>query len=159
MNAEIAAFSACLTWAVEADLLNENPLGQMKPLPQLEADPRKRLRALTDIYIAKILSAAAEMDRDYEYGQAVIWRTIMESGVRWSEAARLRASDVVRNVLRVPRLNDQVEEVAADPALAENGQRVGSRCRGANTCYSGRSAATGPTSVRQGRAVSTPMCG
>lgn len=41
------------------------------------------------------------MDRDYEYWQAVIWRTIMESGVRWSEAARLRTSDLVRNVLMV----------------------------------------------------------
>ncbi len=101
VNAEIAALTACLAWSVDAGLITASPLGTLKPLPQREGDLRKRRRALTDVEIARFLSAAEAMDRDHEYAQAPMWRTILACGLRWSECARLRAADVDKCVVTV----------------------------------------------------------
>lgn len=122
VNAEIAAFRACLAWAVEAGLMSESPLESLKPLPQREADLKKRRRALSDVEIARFLTAAAELDRDAEYRQAIMWRTMLESGIRWSEAARLRWTDVTKNVILVRASTSKSKRsrpIPISPKLAE----------------------------------------
>ena len=121
VNAEIAAFGACLTWAAETGLVAASPLGKIRPLPEREGDRRKRRRALDDVEIAKLFTAADELDALYVYPQAAMWRVIVECGLRWSEVAHLKAGDLQGGVLVVrasTTKSRRSRRIPVSPALA-----------------------------------------
>jgi integrase len=119
-NADPAALSAMLTWAVRAQLIAANPLSGLRRLPQGEQHQKRVRRALSDEEIERFLDAAAEDDReqaDYRAAattiahgskgakyddkrrlprvpQCALWRALIDTGARWSEATRTEWSDL-----------------------------------------------------------------
>lgn len=98
-NAEIGALSACFAWGVRAGLVATNPLATIRPLPLREGDLRKRRRALTDAEIDAFLSAAERLDLASGTRVGLAWRVLLETGMRWSEATRIRKADLVNGTI------------------------------------------------------------
>jgi integrase len=110
-NCAVGALKAMLTWAASAQLIAENPLRNLKPLPYREEHQRHVRRALSDAEIEKFLAAAQEDDREMaafwaakttvangtkgakfeerrrlpRVPQTLLWRTLIECGARWGE--------------------------------------------------------------------------
>jgi integrase len=111
VNVDTGALTAMLAWGVTAQLIAENPLRSLKPLPTGERHQRRVRRALSDDEIQRFLVAAAEDDADCaarvsaertitvhgrgaKYAgmlrpervpQAPLWRSLLTTAARWSE--------------------------------------------------------------------------
>jgi integrase len=111
VNIDTGALSAMLNWGVSAQLIAENPLRTLKPLPTSERHQRRVRRALTEDEVERLLGAAHADDaecaarvaatrtievhgRGAEYAQrtrsgrvpqAPLWRALLQTGARWGE--------------------------------------------------------------------------
>jgi integrase len=119
-NADAAAMRALLNWGVAVQLIAENPLRGLKPLPMGEKNLRRVRRALSDDEIAKFLAAADEDDaecaarksaertiehhtrgrayakrhRTPRVPQRILWQALIETGARWGELTRATWADL-----------------------------------------------------------------
>ena len=93
-NAQCDALRAALKWAAESGLILSNPLASLRALPENDATKRKVRRALTATEIQAVLSASKRHDEKRAFPLTPLWRFIVATGCRWSEAARLLWSDV-----------------------------------------------------------------
>jgi len=95
---------ACLNWSVQLDLIARNPIPKLPRLKETEATQRYRRRALSELEITAFLAVAVEDDRAIaEEGslrglprvpQHPLWRSLLETGARWSELRRVAWSDL-----------------------------------------------------------------
>jgi len=119
-NAHVGAVKAMLNWAVSAQLVAENPVESLKPLPMSEAHQVHVRRALSDEEIERFLAAAEADDADVaaylaaektiasgtkakDYAlrrrtlrvpQALLWRALLETGARWGELTQATWADL-----------------------------------------------------------------
>ena len=112
-NLFVDGLRAMLTWAVECGVIEHNPIGRIRRLPEGAGHQRCVRRALSDQEITRFLSAADEDDRHaaalhereglgpggrHSLGprvpQAPLWRAFLETGARWSELTRTRWRDL-----------------------------------------------------------------
>ncbi len=109
VNMYIGALKAMFGWAVRMRLIAENPIEHVQRLPQNERHLRVRRRAMTEEEIVRFVEAAAADDRtSAEFGyrvipQAIFWRTLLETGMRFGEARKLTWADLDfdRNMLNL----------------------------------------------------------
>ncbi len=120
VNVDTGALRAMLGWAVTAQLIAENPVRALKPLPTSERHQRRVRRALSDEEIERFLAAAEADDaecaarakaertihvhgRGAKYAarrrpervpQAPLWRTLLETGARWGELTQVTWADL-----------------------------------------------------------------
>jgi integrase len=115
VNLHVDKLRAMLTWAVDAGLIAQSPLGRIKKLPDGDAHARYRRRALSEDEIARFLAAADADDRENEQRvvgeastfsrrtlrhrglripQAPLWRAAIETGARYGELRALTWGDV-----------------------------------------------------------------
>jgi integrase len=92
-NLEISVLRRMLGWAVQRELIPENPLRRWKPMKD---QPRKKRRAMRPEEVQKLLKAAPLWRR-------MLYMVLLASGLRKGEARQLRISDLdaERNLLRV----------------------------------------------------------
>jgi len=147
VNVDTGALSAMLTWGVTAQLIAENPLRSLKPLPTSERHQRRVRRALSDDEIVRFLNAAAEDDaecaaraaaertinshsRGAKYAarlrrervpQATLWRALLDTGARWGEltAVTWLDLDVDRLALTLRAANTKSGRTRVIPISAE----------------------------------------
>jgi integrase len=82
-NIEVSVLRRMLAWAVDGQLLAEDPLTRWKPV----RDPRtRRRRALTDDEVKRLLGAAPPWRR-------ILWMTLAATGMRRGEAIELLTTD------------------------------------------------------------------
>jgi hypothetical protein len=93
VNVDTGALRAMLGWAVTAQLIAENPVRALKPLPTSERHQRRVRRALSDEEIERFL-AAAEADDAECAARAKAERTIHVHGRGAKYAARRRPERV-----------------------------------------------------------------
>jgi len=119
-NHKIGTLQGMLNWAVKAGLIAENPIRNLRPLPQPESTRVHRRRAMSEEEITKFLAAAREDDRacleqleanttrpgeartfqgdvrrrGLRVPQAPFWRAFLESGCRFGELTRARWADI-----------------------------------------------------------------
>jgi integrase len=119
-NAHVGAVKAMLNWVVSAQLVAENPVESLKPLPMGEAHQVHVRRALSDEEIARFLAAAEQDDADVaaylaaektiasgtkprayaqrrrtpRVPQALLWRALVETGARWGELTQATWADL-----------------------------------------------------------------
>ncbi len=99
-NMHVTAIGGMLNWAVNMRMIDENPIKCVKPLPTSEKYLRYRRRALSEAEIIRFFDAAAEDDRISSacagrvVPQAIYWRTLVETGMRFGEARTLTWSDL-----------------------------------------------------------------
>lgn len=97
-----ATLRAMLNFGVNSQLIAENPLRGLKPLPIGEKHRRHIRRALSDDEIAKFLAAADDDDRrcaeraprTTRVPQRVLWQTLLETGARWGELTHATRADL-----------------------------------------------------------------
>ena len=128
-NRYVTCVSTMLRWAVSVELVGENPLRNVKPIPLNEKNKTKRRRALLEPEITRLLEAARLDDIDQaerlaakmtirsqtqgrryalrvravRVPQAPLWRAFLETGARYFELVSARWCDVdfERRVLRL----------------------------------------------------------
>ncbi len=119
INLEVGSLRGCFNWAIRSGLLGVNPLAHVKPLSLTEADQARPRRALSEEEVSAFLRAAIDLDVErHEYvlalrtiaskqrgaayaaqdrlppiPQAVLWQTILATGMRWGETAALTWGD------------------------------------------------------------------
>jgi site-specific recombinase XerD len=67
LNRELTALKASINWAVSMDIIKENLMNKVKPLP--ERDSRKIIRYLTDEERSRLLNALDEREEDMRQGR------------------------------------------------------------------------------------------
>ena len=92
-NLEISVLRRMLGWAVQRELIPENPLRRWKPMKD---QPTKRRRAMPPDEVQKLLKAAPLWRR-------MLYMVMLASGIRKGEARQLIIADLdtERNLLRV----------------------------------------------------------
>ncbi|NQT12677.1 MAG: site-specific integrase [Planctomycetes bacterium] len=92
-NLEISVLRRMLGWAVQRELIRDNPLRRWKPLKD---QPKRRRRAMRSDEVQKLLKVAPKWRR-------MLYMVMLASGIRKSEARQLRIADLdtERNLLRV----------------------------------------------------------
>lgn len=99
-NMHTTAIGGMLNWAVTMRMIDENPIKHVRPLPITERHLKYRRRALSEVEIERFLKAASEDDRCQmearvrDVPQALFWRTLIETGMRYGEAGTLTWADV-----------------------------------------------------------------
>lgn len=109
VNMSLGSLQSMLNWAVRMRLIAENPIEHVERLPQNERHLRVRRRAMTEEEIVRFVEAACADDRtSAEFGyrvipQAIFWRTLLETGMRFGEARKLTWADIDfdRNMLNL----------------------------------------------------------
>lgn len=81
---EISALKRMLEWAVEREMITDNPIKRVKNGKQTRTKPR---RALTTDEVQKLLDTSPEIYRR-------VWQTFLCTGLRRGELVELRWSDV-----------------------------------------------------------------
>jgi integrase len=120
VNIDTGALRAMLTWALTAQVIAENPIKGLKPLPTTERHQRRVRRALSDDEIERFLAAAEADDADcaarasaartiHVHGrggkyavrrrpervpQAPLWRAFLETAARWGELTQVTWADL-----------------------------------------------------------------
>lgn len=128
INLTLGAARTCMRWAVSMGLVPAGRLINLPPLPQREADLRRRRRALTDDEIRRLLAVAERLDRGEVVPQAPLWRTLIETGLRFGEVSALRPCDLVRDTLHVrpaTAKSGRTRRVPIPPMLARELRRIG----------------------------------
>jgi site-specific recombinase XerD len=67
LNRELTALKASINWAVSMDIIKENPMNKVKPLP--ERDSRKIVRYLTDEERERLMNALDEREEKMRQGR------------------------------------------------------------------------------------------
>lgn len=103
-NLVVDRLRAALKWAVEAGLVAENPIQNVKRLPESAEHQRYKRRALTEDEIDRFLDASREDDEENELAAALqgiqrvpqtpMWLAFLESGARWNELRQVTWGDV-----------------------------------------------------------------
>lgn len=101
INFAVNAARGCLAWAESTGLIAVNPLPRLRRLPQREADLARERRPLTDEEVDRFLAVVAERDRGLKAPQVPLWRTLIETGMRWGETVALRPEDLAGDELLV----------------------------------------------------------
>ena len=123
-NAEVKALSACFEWGLrEAGVVKDNPYRLIRQLPETAKFLRKRRRAMTDAEIRRFLKASCERDKDLcrTYEMTLLWRTLLETGMRWSECVSLTGADIERETIILPperTKNGEGRAIPIRPSLA-----------------------------------------
>lgn len=125
VNMTFGKLKALLNWAASANLIAENPIRHFKPLPYQENHWRRARRALSDEEIERLLTAAESDDAEFaayvaaettianstkgaDYAerrrpprapQAIFFRTLLDTGARWSELTSATWADLNRERL------------------------------------------------------------
>jgi integrase len=120
VNVDTGALASMLNWAVGAQLVAENPIKTLKPLPTSERHQRRVRRALSEDEVERLLAAAAEDDaecaarlaatrtievhgrgarhaarlRPERVPQAPLWRALLTTAARWGELTRVTWLDL-----------------------------------------------------------------
>ena len=120
VNVDTGALRAMLSWAVGAQLIAEDPVRALRPLPTGERHQRHVRRALSDQEITAFFSAARADDaecaarlaaertiqrhgrgaayaqrwRPVRVPQELLWRALIETGARWGELTRVTWADL-----------------------------------------------------------------
>jgi integrase len=120
VNVDTGALASMLNWAVGAQLIAENPVRSLKPLPTSERHQRRVRRALSEDEVERFLAAAAEDDaecaarlsasrtielhgrgigyatrpRPERVPQAPLWRALLTTAARWGELTRVTWLDL-----------------------------------------------------------------
>jgi integrase len=120
VNVDTGALASMLNWAVSAQLVAENPIKTLKPLPTSERHQRRVRRALSEDEVERFLAAAAEDDaecaqrvaarrtievhgrgarhaarpRPVRVPQAPLWRALLTTAARWGELTRVTWLDL-----------------------------------------------------------------
>lgn len=104
VNHYIGRAQTYLRWKAAVCDEAPHPLTSKKHLMAVVPKDRKRKpRAMDDDEIARFFEAAAALDKELGgVPQAMNWRFMLESGVRWKEAAQLRVEHVVGDVVELP---------------------------------------------------------
>ena len=135
VNLAIGAARTCVRWLVSMRLVPPDRLIDLPPLPQREADLRRRRRSLSDEEIRRLLAVAEKLDSLEVVPQAPLWRTLIETGLRFGEAAALRPCDLVRETLVVRPSSAKAgrsRRIPIPPSLAVELRRLG---RGHGTIF------------------------
>ena len=92
-NLEISVLRRMLGWAVQRELIPENPLHRWKPMKD---QPRRKRRAMRPDEVQKLLKVAPMWRR-------MLYMVMLASGIRKSEARQLKISDLdtEQNLLQV----------------------------------------------------------
>ena len=98
-NVHLQAIRGMLTWAVKMELVAKNPLLGIDKLPDGRRHQRYKRRALTEEEIERLLRAVETEDEVIgavrkRVRQAPMWRTLLETGVRYGEMRQLTWQDV-----------------------------------------------------------------
>lgn len=97
VNKCVAHLVAMLKWAASRSIIARNPIEAVTPLPEAKARVKTR-RRLTREEIAALLSATdaedAALASKSRVPQAAMWRLLLGTGFRWSEATSLRWRDL-----------------------------------------------------------------
>jgi len=105
VNVDTGALAALLSWAVGAQIIAENPIKTLKPLPTTERHQRRVRRALSDDEIERLLVAAAEDDAECadrgraRVPQLPLWRALLETAARWGELTSVTWLDLDADAL------------------------------------------------------------
>ena len=83
-NLEISVLRRMLGWAVQRELIPENPLRRWKPMKD---HPRRKRRAMRPEEVQKLLKVAPLWRR-------MLYMTMLASGIRKGEAIQLKISDL-----------------------------------------------------------------
>jgi integrase len=119
-NLDIGSLRTALRWAISCGLIHVTPLAHLRPLPTDESTQRRRRRALGEDELARFIAAAEDLDvdraarfaaertiasgargkayatieRQRPVPQALMWKTLVATGMRWGEIATLRWCDI-----------------------------------------------------------------
>lgn len=95
---------AMLRWAVDAEMIERDPLEKLKALPETAEHKAYRRRALSDHEIEAFLRASQSDDDNAELlarakdrghvPQTPMWRTLLDTGARWNELRLLEWADL-----------------------------------------------------------------
>jgi len=121
-NLLVGTARACVRWAIEAHLVSSEAAVNIRPLPQREGDLRRRRRAMTDPEIERFLRSASRVDRGLRITQRPLWEALLETGLRFGEATRLRPEDFSGDALIVraeSAKTRRARHVPISPKLAE----------------------------------------
>lgn len=95
INGYQASFKAFCTWMVDAGIMSANPLFRLSSL-NTAADRRHVRRALTDLEIARLISATESGGLEHGltgHERALLYRLALGTGLRWNEIYTLIRSD------------------------------------------------------------------
>lgn len=130
-NAELNALSACFDWGLGMKLVKENPFRRqiIKRLPETTKFLRKRRRALTDAEVKRFLRESCRRDAELArtHGMTMLWRTLIETGMRWSECVSLTGANVVGETIILPAertKSGEPREIPIRPMLAAKLRRL-----------------------------------
>ena len=98
-NVHLQAIRGMLSWAVKMELIAKNPLLGIEKLPDGKRHQRYRRRALTEEEIERLLRAVETEDEVIgrvrkRVRQTPMWRTLLETGVRYGEMRQLVWQDL-----------------------------------------------------------------
>jgi integrase len=94
VNAEIKALSTMLSWARRTDLVLDNPVERIDPLPEREVDLKKRRHPLTDMEIDRVLEECRKLDIGRAVPQAPMFELMLVTALRWGHIAALQPTDL-----------------------------------------------------------------
>lgn len=101
-NSYVKALSTCAEWARANGLLPSNPIDGIRSLPERERDLRKLRRAMSDLEIRMFLLASARLDRWRRHPMTPLFRTLIETGLRWHECVSLTGACIGDDVIVLP---------------------------------------------------------
>lgn len=96
VNQDIVYLQAALNCAVNAGLLELNPLAALRALPTTARHQRRRARVLSDDEVRRLIQVAIEADRPGSFPRAPFVAMLALSGARYGEASRVTWSDFDR---------------------------------------------------------------
>jgi len=123
------SLSAACRWAVDARMIAQHPLRGLRRLPE-RGHERRRRRALSEAEVGRFLQAAAdddarcapmhEVEDRTRVPQAVLFRTLIETGIRFGEARTLAWADLdlERRLLIVKAEHAKSKRLRAVPLAA-----------------------------------------
>lgn len=107
----LAALSACLSWAIDQEIIETNVVSRVKKLPQ-----GRRQRFLSSAEAHRLLDVVETMERECRLadGFADVIRMLLLTGARRNEIAELEWSevDLARGLIVLPRLRSKTGERA-----------------------------------------------
>lgn len=133
-NLIVDRIKSALKWAVEAGLIAESPIRNVRRLPEKGEHQRRKRRALSEDEIHDLLEASREDDEENELAAALqgitrvpqtpLWQTIIEAGPRWNEIRQAEWGDVdlSQGTLLLREENTKTRKQRSIPIRAELGE-------------------------------------
>ena len=104
INVEQSIFRTWLNWAIQQGQIQENPLKGLKKLKTTDSKPRK---VLTREEFERLLTISEKIEKlnSNKRGQSILWRFLVNTGLRIDELSHLQWNDIDfrRGVIRVQR--------------------------------------------------------